>query len=166
MKFSGENILRTHQLFSLTIKFTIASSTDQLPFLDILISVKDVSLKTYIHTKPTDSHAYLPNSSYHPPPLPQTAHTAFERSPLTPSKILHSVQDRNARFPSLRRALFRHACLLLSVHINHRDPFVLRQNAVQNSKEILENLLWTFFWLHRSDCLEPASGRPESFKVN
>ena len=48
--------------FHPTIKFTIASSTDQLPFLDILISLKDGLLKTDIHSKPTDSHAYLPNS--------------------------------------------------------------------------------------------------------
>ena len=52
--------------FQPTIKFTIASSTDQLPFLDILISLKDGFLKTDIHTKPTDSHAYFPNSSCHP----------------------------------------------------------------------------------------------------
>ena len=52
--------------FHPTIKFTIASSTYQLPFLDILISLKDSFLKMDIHTKPTDSHAYLPNSSRHP----------------------------------------------------------------------------------------------------
>ena len=58
-------VLRTHQLFfHPTIKFT--SSTDQLPFLDILISLKDGFLKTDIHTKPIDSHAYLPSSSCHP----------------------------------------------------------------------------------------------------
>ena len=52
--------------FHHTIRFTIASSTDQLHFLDILISLKDGFLKTDIHTKPTDSHAYFPNSSCHP----------------------------------------------------------------------------------------------------
>ena len=29
------------------------------------------------------------------------SHTAFERTPLTPSKIPHSVQDRSPSFPSL-----------------------------------------------------------------
>ena len=52
--------------FHPTIKFTITSSTDQLPFLDILISLKNGFLKTDIHSKPTDSHAYLPSSSCHP----------------------------------------------------------------------------------------------------
>ena len=52
--------------FHSPVKFTIASSTDQLPFLDILISLKDGFIKTDIPTKTTDSHAYLPNSSCHP----------------------------------------------------------------------------------------------------
>ena len=52
--------------FHPTIKFTITSSTNQLPFLDILISLKDSFLKTDIHTKPTDSNTYLPNSPCHP----------------------------------------------------------------------------------------------------
>ena len=52
--------------FHPTIRFIIASSTDQLPFLDIPISLKDEYLKTDIHTKPTDSNAYLSNSSCHP----------------------------------------------------------------------------------------------------
>ena len=52
--------------FHPTITFTIAYSTDQQPFLDILISLKNGFLKTDIHTKPTDSHAYLPSSSCHP----------------------------------------------------------------------------------------------------
>ena len=51
--------------FHSPVKFTIASSTDQLPFLDILISLKDGFIKTDIPTKTTDSHAYLPNSSCH-----------------------------------------------------------------------------------------------------
>ena len=50
--------------FHTTSKFTIAS-TDQLPFLDILISLKESFLKMDIHTKPTGSHAYLPSSSCH-----------------------------------------------------------------------------------------------------
>ena len=60
-------VFRTHQLFfSPHHHVHHASSTDQLPFLDILISLKDGFLKTDIHTKPTDSHAYFPNSSCHP----------------------------------------------------------------------------------------------------
>ena len=37
--------------FHPTIKFTIASPADQLPFLDILISLKDGFLKTDIQNK-------------------------------------------------------------------------------------------------------------------
>ena len=55
-----------HNSFHPTIKFTITSSTNQLPFLDILISLKGGFLKTDIHTKPTDSNTYLPNSPCHP----------------------------------------------------------------------------------------------------
>ena len=62
--------------FHPTIKSTIASSTDQLPFLDILISLKDGLLKMDVYTKPTDSHAYLPNSSCHPAMSSRTSPTA------------------------------------------------------------------------------------------
>ena len=55
-----------------------------------------------------------------------SCHTAFERTPLASSKIPHSVQARRSLSVTLT-ALFRHTCLLLSSHINHRAPFVLRQ---------------------------------------
>ena len=57
--------------FHPTIKFTIASSTGQLPFLDILISLEDGFLKTDIPTKTTYYHAYLPNSPTSPAPCGQ-----------------------------------------------------------------------------------------------
>ena len=41
-------------------------STDNIPFLDISISLKDGYLTTDLYTKPTDSHAYLPPTSCHP----------------------------------------------------------------------------------------------------
>ena len=55
-----------HQLFSPQHQVHHRLLHRSTAFLDILISLKDGFLKTDIHTKPTDSHAYLPNSSCHP----------------------------------------------------------------------------------------------------
>jgi hypothetical protein len=49
-----------------TIKFTMTSSTDSVPFLDISISLKHGFLETDLYCKPTDAHAYLPSTSCHP----------------------------------------------------------------------------------------------------
>ena len=49
-----------------TIKFTVQSSQTQLPFLDILIKIKDGMLQTDLYTKPTDAHNYLHYRSAHP----------------------------------------------------------------------------------------------------
>ena len=92
-----------------------------------------------------------------------SCHTAFERTPLAPSKIPHSVQARNARFPSL----WRHSSAILVFFSLHMStialPSFFDRKAAQNSQNKPENLQWTFFWLHCSDCLELAAGRPESF---
>ena len=92
-----------------------------------------------------------------------SCHTAFERTPLAPSKIPHSVKARKARFPSL----WRHSSAIpvfFSLHISTLAllSFFDRKTA-QNSKNKPENLRWTFFQLHCSGCLELAAGRPESF---
>ena len=92
-------------------------------------------------------------------------HTAFERTPLAPSKIPHSVQARNARFPSL----WRHSSAIpvfFSLHISTIAlPSFFDRKTAQNSKNKTENLRWPFFWLHCSECLELAAGRPESFSL-
>ena len=49
-----------------TIKFKVSSSTSHIPFLDILIKVKEGKLETELYTKPTDSHSYLHYNSAHP----------------------------------------------------------------------------------------------------
>ncbi|KAL8581298.1 hypothetical protein ACOMHN_028324 [Nucella lapillus] len=49
-----------------TIKFTMNHSTNSLPFLDVLISLKNGYLHTDLSSKPTDTHAYLHNTSCHP----------------------------------------------------------------------------------------------------
>ena len=49
-----------------TIKFTAASSRTEIPFLDILIKVRDGLLHTDLHIKPTNTHNYLHYLSAHP----------------------------------------------------------------------------------------------------
>ena len=49
-----------------TIKFTAASSRTEIPFLDILIKVRNGLLHTDLHTKPTDTHNCLHYLSAHP----------------------------------------------------------------------------------------------------
>ena len=69
-----------------------------------------------------------------------SCHTAFERTPLAPSKIPHSVQARNARFPSL----WRHSSAIpvfFSLHISTIAlPSFFDRKTAQNSKNKSENL--------------------------
>ena len=92
-----------------------------------------------------------------------SCHTAFEITPLAPSKIPHSIKARKARFPSL----WRHSSAIpvfFSLHISTIAlPSFFDRKTAQNSKNKPENLRWMLFWLHCSDCLELAAGRPGSF---
>ena len=76
----------------------------------------------------------------HVTPLSKELHSAFERTPLAPSKIPHSVQDRNARFPSL----CRHSSAIpvfFSLHISTIAlPSFFDRKTAQNSKNKPENL--------------------------
>ena len=49
-----------------TIKFTCSHSPTNIPFRDVVISIKDGSIETDLYTKPTDKHQYLLISSCHP----------------------------------------------------------------------------------------------------
>ena len=49
-----------------TIKFTSSHSPSSIPFLDVMVSVKDGSIETDLYTKRTDKHQYLLVSSCHP----------------------------------------------------------------------------------------------------
>ena len=50
-----------------TIKFTVESSTTQVNFLDVSVTINNEGgLTTSLYTKPTDSHNYLLYSSEHP----------------------------------------------------------------------------------------------------
>ena len=49
-----------------TIKFTCSHSLTNIPFLDVMVSLKDGLIQTDLYTKPTDKHQYLLISSCHP----------------------------------------------------------------------------------------------------
>ena len=49
-----------------TIKFTCSHSLTNVPFLDVMVSLKDGLIHTDLYTKPTDKHQYLLISSCHP----------------------------------------------------------------------------------------------------
>ena len=42
-----------------TIKLTCSHSPSNIPFLDVMVSVKDGSIETDLDIKPTDKHQYL-----------------------------------------------------------------------------------------------------------
>ena len=49
-----------------TIKFTWKWSNKKLPFLDVMVRLKNNKLSTDIYSKPTDTHQYLNYTSCHP----------------------------------------------------------------------------------------------------
>jgi len=49
-----------------TINFTCSHSPTNIPFLDVMVSIKDGFIETDLYTKPTDKHQYLLISSCHP----------------------------------------------------------------------------------------------------
>ena len=49
-----------------SLKFTQESRTSEIPFLDILVYLKDILVYTDLYYKPTDTHQYLHFNSCHP----------------------------------------------------------------------------------------------------
>ena len=49
-----------------TVNFTCSHSPTNIPFLDVMVSIKDGFIETDLYTKPTDKHQYLLISSCHP----------------------------------------------------------------------------------------------------
>ena len=49
-----------------TINFTAEKSKKSLPFLDVMVELRDGYLETDLYSKPTDTHQYLQWSSCHP----------------------------------------------------------------------------------------------------
>ena len=81
------------------------------------------------------------------------------------SKILRSVEARKARFPSLQQHCST-IPVFFSLHVSTITlPSFLDRKTTQNSKNKPENLRWTLFWLHCSNCLELAASRPESLSL-
>ena len=95
-----------------------------------------------------------------------SCHTAFERTPLAPSKKTHSVQACNAHLLSLQR----HSSTIPVFFSLHMSTIALlsffERKTAQNSPNKLENLWWMLFWLHCSDCLELAAGRPKILSLS
>ena len=91
-----------------TIKFTAASSRTEIPFLDILIKVRNGLLHTDLHTKPTDTHNYLHYLSAHP----RHCKDNIPFSQFLRVRRLCS-QDED----------FRARCLELTQHLRERDDY-------------------------------------------
>ena len=93
-----------------------------------------------------------------------SCHTAFERLHWLPVK--YRIQCKLA---TLASSLWRHSSAIpvfFSLHISTIAlPSFFDRKTAQNSTNKPENVRWTFFWLHCSDCLELAAGRPESFSL-
>ena len=66
-------------------------------------------------------------------------------------------------------SLWRHSSAIpvfFSLHISTIAlPSFFDRKTAQNCKNKPENLRWTFFWLHCSNCLELAASQPESFSL-
>lgn len=52
--------------FHHSIKFIFEYSDTSVPFLDVLVRIKNNSISTSLYNKPTDSHVYLNFNSRHP----------------------------------------------------------------------------------------------------
>ena len=49
-----------------SISFTMERSYEEIPFLDVLVKLKDSTISTSLYTKPTDIHKFLDFNSSHP----------------------------------------------------------------------------------------------------
>ena len=61
-----DRFLEMSNNFHPSIKFTSESSTKEVPFLDVMVSISDGVLHTDLYSKPTDSHQFLHWTSCHP----------------------------------------------------------------------------------------------------
>ena len=61
-----DSFLQMCNNFHSSIKFTSESSTKEVPFLDVMVSISDGGLQTDLYSKPTDSHQFLHWTSCHP----------------------------------------------------------------------------------------------------
>ena len=59
-------ILRANSIHP-SIKFTVEISNQNVPFLDVMVSLTPVGFKTSLYRKPTDRPTYLNYTSFHPP---------------------------------------------------------------------------------------------------
>ena len=106
--------------FHPTITFTIANSTDQLPFLDILISLKDGFLKTDI--QPVRALTERPSISHNTRHC-HTQHPSNQSTDRTPFIVSHHLSNQ-----STNRTPF-----IVSHHLSNqntnRTPFIVTHNT-------------------------------------
>ena len=119
------DVLRYLNTVHPTIKFTAASSRTEIPFLDILIKVRNGLLHTDLHIKPTDTHNYLHYLSAHPrhckDDIPFIPFSQFLRA----RRLCSQDED------------FRARCLELTQHLRERDdPTDIITTELQRVKQL------------------------------
>ena len=116
------DVLRYLNTVHPTIKFTAASSRTEIPFLDILIKVRDGLQHSDLHIKPTNTHNYLHYLSAHP----RHCKDNIPFSQFLRVRRLCS-QDED----------FRARCLELTQHLRERDyPTDIITSALQRVKQL------------------------------
>ena len=68
-KISSLELLNILNNLNRSIKFTMESSEQQLPFLDIMLNINERKVWMDLYSKPTDSKRYVPFDSCHPKPF-------------------------------------------------------------------------------------------------
>ena len=68
-KVSSLELLNILNNLNRSIKFTMESSEQQLPFLDIMLNINERKVWMDLYSKPTDSKRYVPFDSCHPKPM-------------------------------------------------------------------------------------------------
>ena len=103
-----------------TNKFTTATSRNEIPFLDLLIKVRNGMLHTDLLTEPTDTHNYLHYLSAHP---------RHYKDNIPFSQFL--------RVRRLCSQDFKARCLEMTQHLWERDyPTDIITSALQRVKQI------------------------------
>ncbi|GFS07801.1 hypothetical protein ElyMa_001258700 [Elysia marginata] len=116
-----ESFIAHANTFHPTIKFTSNISDTQIPFLDVMVSLKNNTLHTDLYSKPTDTFNYLHWSSCHP----------FH----TKSSIPYSLAFRLIRICSCEETLARRLTELTE-HLKRRGfPLKHIQKAILKAKE-------------------------------
>ena len=105
-----------------SIKFTQEVSNTQLPFLDILVELKDEKITTDIYYKNTDTHQYLNFNSCHP------SHTKRNIPYCLARKICTVIKEPNLRDVRLEE--------LSQFLLKQKYPRTIIQHGIERAKNI------------------------------